>query len=71
MYLVTNTFHNSIALVHANADAPTQGEAHVLLGAVSELRGPQDVLPGHQVQQEQHGATRQMVLEFPVSLVFF
>ena len=30
-------------------------------GSVPELRHPEDVLPGHQVQQEQHGPASQVV----------
>lgn len=36
---------NSSVLLNADADAPTQSQADVLLGTLPELRGPQDVLP--------------------------
>lgn len=54
---------NSSALLNADADAPPQSQADVLLGAVPQLCGAQDVLPGHQVQQEQHGTASQVVLK--------
>lgn len=41
---------NSSVLLNADADAPAQSQADVLLGPLSELRGPQDVLPRYQVQ---------------------
>lgn len=58
---------NSGELVYIDTDAPAQGEADVLLGPVPEFAGAEDVLPGHQVQQEQHGAAGEMVLQLPVS----
>lgn len=58
---------DSFALFYIDTDAPAQGQADVLLGALSQLRGAQDVLPGHQVQQEQHSTIGEMVLELPVS----
>lgn len=54
---------NSVALFNPDSDAPSQGEADVLLGPVSKLSGAQNVLPGHQVQQKQHGSTSQVVLQ--------
>lgn len=36
---------NSSVLLDADADAPAQSQADVLLGPLPELRGPQDVLP--------------------------
>ena len=50
----------------ADADAPAQGEADVLLDALPLLRHHQDVLPRHQVQQEQHRPARQVVLQLQV-----
>lgn len=58
-------------LVHADPDAPEEGQADVLLGAIPVVGRPQDVLPRHQVQQEQYCAAGQVVLELPVSSVFF
>lgn len=60
-------FLNSRALVDTDAHASKEGQTHVLLGTVSQLGGPQNVLPGHQIQQEQHCPTRQMVLKLQVS----
>ena len=51
----------------ADADAPAQGQADVLLDALPLLRHHQDVLPRHQVQQEQHRAASQVVLQLQVS----
>lgn len=61
-------FLNHSALVDIDADASQEGEADVLLGSVSVLERPQNVLSGHQVQQEQHSAARQVVFQFPVSV---
>lgn len=36
---------NSSELLDPDTDAPAEGQADVLLGAVPELSGPQDVLP--------------------------
>ncbi|GFR72767.1 hypothetical protein ElyMa_003850600 [Elysia marginata] len=44
-------------------DAPAQGQADVLLHALPEFLDPQDVLPGRDVQQEQHSPARQVVLK--------
>ena len=44
-------------------NAPEEGQADVLLGEIPLLRHPQDVLPGYQVQQEQHGPAGQVVLK--------
>lgn len=49
MYKPCN-YLDSVVLVDVNADAPTQGEADVLLGPVPKFSGAQDVLPRHQVQ---------------------
>ena len=49
--------------LHADPDALEEGQVDVLLGEVPVLRHPQDVLPGHQVQQEQHRPAGQMVLK--------
>ena len=51
------------AELYSDPDASEEGQADVLLGAVPLLRHPQDVLPRHQVQQEQHGPARQVVLK--------
>lgn len=67
----TQIFLDSGALVNIDPDAPAQGEADVLLGAVPQLGRPQDVLPGHQVQQEQHRPAGQVVLQLQVSGAFF
>ena len=48
---------------HADPHAPSQGQADVFLGALSVLRHPEDVLPRHQVQQEQYGPVGQVVLQ--------
>ena len=56
--------------LYADADAPAQGQADVLLDALPLLRHHQDVLPRHQVQQEQHRAASQVVLQLQVSLLF-
>lgn len=45
-------FLNHCELVDVNSDAPAEGEADVLLGEIPIIGGPQDVLPGHKVQQE-------------------
>ncbi len=52
---------------YADPDAPAEGEADVLLGALPLLSHPQDVLPRHQVQQEQHRTASQVVLQLQVS----
>jgi len=52
---------------YPDADASAQGEAHVLLRALPELRHLEGILPRRQVQQEQHGAARQVVQQLPVS----
>lgn len=52
---------------HSDSNAPSQGEADVLLRSVSELRRAERLLPGRQVQQEQHRAARQVVQQLPVS----
>lgn len=38
-------FLDSFALVYIDADASAQGQADVLLGALPELRGTEDVFP--------------------------
>ena len=43
------------------------GQADVLLGPLPLVSHHQDVLPGHQVQQEQHRAASQVVLKLQVS----
>lgn len=63
----TNVILNFGELVNINADAPAQGEADVLLGAISQLPGAENVLPRHQIQQEQHSTVGQVVLQLPVS----
>jgi len=40
-----------------------ESKVDVLLGEVSLLSHPEDVLPRHQVQQEQHRTVGQMVLK--------
>lgn len=62
-----NVILNFGELVNINANAPAQGEADVLLGALSKLSGAENVLPRHQIQQEQHSTVGQMVLQLPVS----
>ena len=52
---------------HTDADAPTQGQADVLLRPLPELRHLESLLPGREVQQEQHGAAGQVVQQLPVS----
>ena len=46
-----------------DTDAFEEGQADVLLGEVPLLSHPEDVLPRHQVQQEQHRPAGQMVLQ--------
>ena len=48
---------------YPDPNAPSQGQADVLLGSIPVVSHPKDVLPGHQVQQEQHRAASQMVLQ--------
>lgn len=69
MKTYTRFFPNCCAclLVDSDADALAKSQADVLLGSVPELGHPEDVLPRHQVQQEQHRATSQVVLEFQVN----
>ena len=52
---------------HADPDAPAQSEADVLLRALPKLLHPEGLLPRCQVQQEQHGAARQVVQQLQVS----
>ena len=52
---------------YTDADALTQSQAHVFLRSLPELRHLESLLPGCEVQQEQHGAARQVVQQFPVS----
>ena len=56
------------AELYSDPNASEEGQADVLLGAVPLLRHPQDVLPRHQVQQEQHRPARQVVLQLQVIL---
>ena len=58
---------DGLVLVDVVPHAPEEGQADVLLGPLPVLRHPQDVLPRHQVQQEQHGPARQVVLQLQVS----
>ena len=51
----------------SDANAFAQGQANVFLDPVPFVRHHQDVLPRHQVQQEQHRAARQVVLQLQVS----
>ena len=53
-------------LLHADADAPEEGQADVFLVALPQLLGAQVLFPGHQVQQEQHGTARQVVQQLQV-----
>ena len=49
--------------LHPDADALAEGQVDVLLDPLPQLSHHQDVLPGHQVQQEQHRPARQVVLQ--------
>ena len=51
------------AELYSDPNASEEGQADVLLGALPLLRHHQDVLPGHQVQQEQHCPAGQVVLQ--------
>ena len=62
--------HRLQPVIHADAHAPPQGQAHVLLVPLPVVLRPQDFLPRRQVQQEQHGPARQVVLQLPVSPPF-
>jgi len=53
---------------YIDADAPAQGQAHVLLRPLPELRCAQRLLSRRQVQQEQHRAAGQVVQQLPVSI---
>ena len=57
--------------LHADPDAPEEGQADVLLGPLPQLCHHQDVLPRHQVQQEQHRPAGQVVLQLQVCLSLF
>ena len=46
-----------------DTDASPESQADVLLEPIPVLGHPQDVLPRHQVQQEQHRAASQMALQ--------
>lgn len=46
--------------------APEEGQTDVLLRTISKFRHFESVLPGCQIQQEQHCATREMVQQLPV-----
>ena len=52
---------------NAHACASAQGEAHVLLHTLPVIDHAQGILPRHPVQQEQHRAARQVVLQLSVS----
>ena len=56
--------------LHADPDAPEEGQADVLLGPLPQLRHHQDVLPRHQVQQEQHRPAGQVVFQLQVCVSF-
>ena len=60
------SFAGGRLLLHADADAPEEGQADVLLVALPQLLGAQVLFPGHQVQQEQHGTARQVVQQLQV-----
>lgn len=47
-------------------DASPQGQADVLLHALPQLDPAQELLPGHPLQQEQHGPAGQMVQQLQV-----
>lgn len=46
----SSMFLNSVAQLDIDPHAPTESQAHVLLGAVPQLSGAQNVFPRHQVQ---------------------
>ena len=52
---------------YPDADAPTQGEADVLLRALSKLSRAERLLSRCQVQQKQHCSAGQVVQQLPVS----
>ena len=58
---------NSGVHVSFDPDAPSKGQIDVLLQPISILRHHQDLLSGRQIQSQQHSATRQVVLQLPVS----
>ena len=58
---------NSGVHVSFDPDAPSKGQIDVLLLPISILRHHQDLLSGRQIQSQQHSATRQVVLQLPVS----
>lgn len=67
-------FLNLTTLLDIDAHASAESQADVLLGSIPVVGSSQNVLPRYQVQQEQHRAAGQMVLQFPVrifSLFYF
>ena len=62
-YFFRRLLHVRVPQLYPDPDASEEGQADVLLGALPLLRHPQDVLPRHQVQQEQHGPAGQVVLK--------
>ena len=62
-YFSRRLLHVRVTQLYPDPDASEEGQADVLLGALPLLRHPQDVLPRHQVQQEQHGPAGQVVLK--------
>jgi len=62
-YISTSRDDLTAVISHQYVDthASSQGQIDVLLRTVSKLGSAQRLLPGRQVQQEQHGAAGQVV----------